>query len=285
MSQNIAKKPLKAGLYVVATPIGNLGDITYRALETLASVQLIACEDTRVTGRLLHHFGLKTPMEPYHDHNAARMRPAIIETAKSAPVALVSDAGTPLISDPGYKLVREAVAEGVHVEALPGASSVMTALAVASLPTDRFFFAGFLPAGDKQASDELAELAAIPSTLVFFESAKRVAESLARMSAQLGPREACVARELTKLYEEAVRGTLPELAAHYAKAGEPRGEVVIVVGPPLKKMIDDSMIDDSIKKRLGKMSLKDAVAEVMEELGLPHKKIYARALELKNDGA
>ena len=220
-SQTLPQPPkasLPAGLYIVPTPIGNLGDITMRALSVLTSVERIACEDTRHTGKLLTHFGIDTPMESYHDHNAEQKRPALLSLASRAAVALVSDAGTPLISDPGYKLVKEAVAKDIRVEALPGASSVMTALCIAGLPTDRFLFEGFLPTGSNQMRSALADLAPVNATLVFFESPKRIADTLAIMAELFGAREACVARELTKLHEEARRGTLPELAGYYASA-------------------------------------------------------------------
>ena len=224
---------LAGGLYLVATPIGNLRDITLRALEILASCDLVACEDTRVTRKLTDHFGISTPLTPYHDHNAEAARPKILDRlATGASVALVSDAGTPLISDPGYKLVRAAHAAGHAVTAAPGASAVPTALTVAGLPTDRFFFEGFLPAKDAARRTRIAEFARVPGTLVLFESGPRLAATLADLAAGLGPREAAICRELTKLHEEVRRGTLAALADAYASGAETRGEIVIVVAPP-----------------------------------------------------
>lgn len=281
----IHRKPLPAGLYIVATPIGNLGDITLRALETLHSAELIACEDTRMTGRLLRHFGIEGQMESYHDHNAHLKRPQLIAAAQGKPVALVSDAGTPLISDPGYKLVRGAIEAGVTVQAIPGASSIMAALCVAGQPTDRFLFEGFLPPSENQQRNVLKELSRVRTTLVFFESAKRLRDTLPVMAEILGPREACIARELTKLYEEAVHGTLPELAAHYAALPEPRGEIVIVVGPPSEELMQPSEddMDSALRNAMTRQSLKDAVAEVCALLGAPKSKVYARALKIKEE--
>lgn len=278
--------PLNPGLYVTATPIGNASDLTLRALDVLRAADIVLCEDTRVTAKLFAIYGLKTRLMPYHDHNAAEMRPRILDRlAAGGRVALVSDAGTPLISDPGYKLVREAVAEGHYVTTLPGASSVMAALTLAGLPTDRFLFNGFLSAKHEARCRELTELVAVPATLVFLESAPRLAASLADMAAQLGPREAAVARELTKRFEEVRRGTLAELAAHYAKAGPPKGEIVVVVGPPPSQApLGEAEIDAMLANALGRESLKDAVAEVMAMTGLPRRDVYARALELKKAG-
>jgi 16S rRNA (cytidine1402-2'-O)-methyltransferase len=278
--------PLNPGLYVTATPIGNASDLTLRALDVLRAADIVLCEDTRVTAKLFAIYGLKTRLMPYHDHNAAEMRPRILDRlAAGGRVALVSDAGTPLISDPGYKLVREAVAEGHHVTTLPGASSVMAALTLAGLPTDRFLFNGFLSAKHEARCRELIELVAVPATLVFLESAPRLAASLADMAAQLGPREAAVARELTKRFEEVRRGTLAELAAHYAKAGPPKGEIVVVVGPPPSQApLGEAEIDAMLANALGRESLKDAVAEVMTMTGLPRRDVYARALALKKAG-
>ena len=215
-----------AGLYLVATPIGNTGDITVRALELLKSCDAIACEDTRVTAKLLTRFGIRTPMLPYHEHNAAQMRPQLLARLAAGQVlALVSDAGTPLISDPGYKLVRACIEAGVAVTALPGANALLTALQLSGLPSDRFLFCGFLPNKTAARRAAIAELAAVPATLVMYESAQRLAGLLADLAEELGPRPAAMARELTKLFEEVRRGSLPELAAHYAAAGPPKGEV------------------------------------------------------------
>ena len=270
------------GLYVTATPIGNAADITARALDLMGRCDLLLCEDTRVTAKLLaiHNISVKTA--PYHDHNAADMRPRILKRLEAGEViVLVSDAGTPLVSDPGLKLVQEAVAAGHYVTTLPGASSVLAALTLAALPTDRFFFAGFTPAKQEARRKELAELAAIPATLVFLESANRLAAALADMAAVLGERQAAVARELTKKFEEVRRGPLSDLAAHYAEAGAPKGEIVIVVGPPEKRApLCAHEVDAMIENALARTTLKDAVAEVVSITGLPRREIYARALEL-----
>lgn len=276
-----AKRPT-AGLYVTATPIGNAGDITLRALDLLRAADVIACEDTRVTGKLLARYGIATPMQPYHEHNAAKVRPLLLRRlAAGEVVALVSDAGTPLISDPGFKLVQAAVAAGLVVTALPGASSLLAALCVAGLPTDRFLFAGFLSPKTVQRRRALDELKAVPATLVFLESAQRLAASLADMAAVLGPRPAAVARELTKLFEEVRRDSLAELAAHYAAAGPPKGEVVVAVGPPLETEARTIDLDAVLRPALAGMRLKEAVAAVAEATGLPRKQVYARALAMK----
>ncbi|MDO8837521.1 MAG: 16S rRNA (cytidine(1402)-2'-O)-methyltransferase [Parvibaculum sp.] len=282
MNEKPAKLRLAPGLYVTATPIGNAGDISLRALDVLTRADLVLCEDTRVTAKLfaIHHIEARTA--PYHDHNAAEMRPRILKRLEAGEaIALVSDAGTPLVSDPGLKLVREAIAAGHAVTTLPGASSVLAALTLAGLPTDRFFFAGFPAARQEARRKELAELAAIPATLVFLESANRLAASLADMVETLGPREAAVARELTKKFEEVRRGPLADLAAHYAASGPPRGEIVIVVGPPEKRAaLCAHEIDAMLENALRRESLKDAVAEVVSMTGLPRREIYARALEI-----
>jgi len=273
---------LAPGLYVTATPIGNAGDVTLRALDVLARADLVLCEDTRVTAKLFAIHGISAKTAPYHDHNAAEMRPRVLKRLEAGEaIALVSDAGTPLVSDPGLKLVREALDAGHTVTALPGASSVLAALTLAGLPTDRFFFAGFLPAKQEARRKELAELAAIPATLVFLESANRLEAALADMASALGLREAAVARELTKKFEEVRRGSLSDLAAHYAEAGPPKGEIVIVVGPPEKRVaLCAHEIDAMLENALARASLKDAVAEVVSMTGLPRREIYARALEL-----
>ncbi|MEJ0074005.1 MAG: 16S rRNA (cytidine(1402)-2'-O)-methyltransferase [Alphaproteobacteria bacterium] len=272
---------LPAGLTLVATPIGNLRDITLRALEILASADLIACEDTRVTRKLLDHYGLSAPLIAYHDHNAEAVRPKILQRlAAGEAVALVSDAGTPLISDPGYRLVREAVAAGVAVTAAPGASSALMALTVAGLPTDRFFFEGFLPAKEGARRTRIAELARIPATLVLFESGPRLAETLGDLATGFGPREAAVARELTKLHEEVRRGDLGSLAAVYAGGAETRGEMVIVIAPPASEPASASDIDALLQSALARTSVKEAVAEVASATGAPRRTVYSRALEL-----
>ena len=266
----------------MATPIGNAGDITLRALDLLRRADRIACEDTRVTGGLLARYGIATPLLAYHEHNAARMRPLLLERLRRGEtIALVSDAGTPLVSDPGYKLVRAVVEAGIPVTTLPGASAALAALVLSGLPTDRFFFAGFLPPRSAARRTALAELAGIAATLIFFESAGRLADALADMAAVLGARDAAVARELTKLYEEVRRGTVTELAAHYAAADRPKGEIVIVVGPPAAAAeASDAAIDDALRAALATQSLRDAVAAVAAALGAPRRRVYARALAL-----
>jgi 16S rRNA (cytidine1402-2'-O)-methyltransferase len=281
----IAAKKLASGLYLVATPIGNLGDITLRALEVLAGVDVIACEDTRVTRRLTERYGIATPLTPYHEHNAAEARPRLLKRlATGEAVALVSDAGTPLVSDPGFKLVRAASEAGHAVSAIPGASAVLAALSVAALPTDRFFFEGFLPPKPAARQKRIAALAAIPATLVLFESGARLAAALADLAAGLGARPAAICRELTKLHEEVRRGDLAGLARDYAAGGETRGEIVIVVAPPAAgdaPPIED--VDDMLRRALGRASVKDAVGEVALLSGRPRREIYRRALELAKD--
>ena len=273
---------LAPGLYLVATPIGNLADITLRALETLAGADLIACEDTRITHRLTERYLIAAQLTPYHEHNAAAARPKILDKlAQGAAVALVSDAGTPLISDPGFKLVREACAAGHAVVAIPGPSSVLTALSVAALPTDRFFFEGFLPSKQGARRTRLAELARIDATLVMFESGNRVQDTLADLAEIMGAREAAICRELTKLHEEVTRAPLAELAAG-ADRLETRGEFVLVVGPPAagSAMMAASELDEVLRVSLSRDSVKDAVAHAVELSGRPRREVYARALEL-----
>ncbi len=279
------KTTFSPGLYVVATPIGNARDITLRALDLLASADIIACEDTRVTRKLLLIHGIETPTLAYHDHNAARVRPHLMERLnKGEIVALVSDAGTPLISDPGYRLVNEVRAADIAITALPGASAPMAALASAGMPTDKFLFAGFLPGKSAARRRALAELAAVPATLVFFEAAPRLAASLADMEAELGPREAAVLRELTKKFEEARHGALAELAAHYQVAGPPKGEIVVLVAPPGDKAegLEPAEIDAMLRAALGQGSVKDAARALAEQTGLPRRDLYNRALELRD---
>ena len=274
-----------AGLHLVATPIGNLGDITLRALETLAGVDLIACEDTRITRRLTERYGIAADLTPYHEHNAAAARPKLLRRlAQGASIALVSDAGTPLISDPGFKLVREACAAGHAVMALPGPSSVLTALSVAALPTDRFFFEGFLPAKETARRARLADLARIDATLVIFESGNRVQDALRDLAEAMGTREATICRELTKLHEEVLRATLVELAGR-ADQLETRGEFVLVIGPPAAdaQVLTAEALDDLLRAQLATNSVKDAVAHAVELSGRPRREVYARALELAKD--
>ncbi len=281
--QTVAAAIPAPGLYVVATPIGNLTDITLRALETLAGADLIACEDTRVTKKLMDRYAITVPLTPYHDHNAEAARPHLLaRIADGAAVALVSDAGTPLISDPGFKLVREARAAGHAVTALPGASAVLAALASAGLPTDRFFFEGFLPAKAAARTMRLGELRGLPATLVLYETGPRLAAALADLAAVLGAREAAICRELTKLHEEVRRGDLAALAAHYAGEAERRGEFVVVIGPPVDDdaAIPVQEIDALLASALARSSLKDAVAAVADATGRPRREIYRRALAL-----
>jgi len=277
---------LVPALYLVATPIGNLSDITLRALETLAGVDLIACEDTRISHRLTERYAISAQLTPYHEHNATAARPKILaKLAQGASVALVSDAGTPLISDPGFKLVREACAAGHSVIAVPGPSSVLTALSVAALPTDRFFFEGFLPSKQTARRARLAELARIEATLVMFESGNRVQGTLADLAEIMSGREAAICRELTKLHEEITRAPIAELAAG-ADRLETRGEFVLVIGPPAAdaKMMAENELDDVLRSSLKQGSVKDAVAHAVEVSGRPRREVYARALELAKQG-
>ncbi len=277
------------GLYLVATPIGNLGDITLRALEVLAGVDIIACEDTRVTRKLMDRYGVETPLTPYHEHNATEARPRLLaRLADGQVIALVSDAGTPLISDPGYKLVRAACEAGHTVSALPGPSSVLAALSVAGLPTDRFFFEGFLPAKQVARQKRVAELASISATLVLFESGSRLAATLTDLAAAFGKRAAAACRELTKLHEEVRRGDLETLARDYAAGAESRGEFVVVVAPPADDDGTSDNVDELLLQALRRVSVKDAVGEVALATGRPRREVYQRALilakEAVNDG-
>ena len=275
-------QPIAAGLHVVATPIGNLGDITLRALATLAAADAVIAEDTRVSRNLLAHYGMTTPLVAYHEHNATEMRPRLLaRLAQGAALALISDAGTPLVSDPGYKLVAEALAAGIAVTSLPGPSAVLAALVVAGLPTDRFFFEGFLPPKSAGRRARINELAFVPATLVFFESPRRLAEALSDLAAELGDRPAAVARELTKLYETTRRGTLAELAAHFAALDPPKGEIVIVVGPPGDaEPIAEEELDRLLRGAMQTLSVKDAAAAISAKTGAPRRQVYARALAL-----
>ncbi len=273
---------LPAGLHVVATPIGNLGDMTLRGLSILAAADAILAEDTRVSRTLLARYGIGTPLSPYHEHNAAEARPrALSRIAEGQALALISDAGTPLVSDPGFKLVAEAVAAGLAVTTAPGACAALAALCVAGLPTDRFFFEGFLPPRSAARRERINALAAVPGTLVFYEAPSRLGETLCDLAAELGPRPAAVARELTKLHEEVRRGTLDALAADYGAGEAPRGEIVIVVGPPERReAVDEGALDAEIRAALAALSVKDAAAAVAAKLGLPRRQVYARALAL-----
>ena len=275
---------LAPGLYVVSTPIGNLGDVSSRALKTLASADAVLCEDTRVTGKLLARFGIAARKIPYHDHNADAARPEILRRLKAGEaLALVSDAGTPLISDPGYKLVRDAIKEGVAVTAIPGASAALAALVLSGLPPDVFAFGGFLPPKHAARKRALQEWKSLRATLLFYESAPRLADSLADMAEILGDRQAAVTRELTKLFEEVKRGNLAELAAFYRAAGSPKGEVVVAVGPPAEESFQsqEPELDRALTAALAVTSLRQAVADVAAATGLPRRLVYARALSLQ----
>ena len=278
---NARMEPARSpGLYIVATPIGNLGDITLRAVETLRGVSAVACEDTRVTGKLLKHLGIKQKLIRYDDHASDETREHLLALAAQQPVALVSDAGTPLISDPGFRLAREARERGIAVTSLPGASAAVMALTLAGLPTDRFLFAGFLPGKDKARRDVLAELAAVPATLVFYDTAPRLGDSLAAIGEVLPQRAVAVARELTKKFEECRTGAAGELAAHY-RAHPPKGEIVLVIAPPAEPEPGEFDVDAMLLEELGDLKASQAAAKVARLTGLDRKALYARALELK----
>jgi 16S rRNA (cytidine1402-2'-O)-methyltransferase len=280
--QDVAAPQLPPGLYLVATPIGNLSDVTLRALETLAAVEAIACEDSRVTRRLLERYAITTPLLIYHDHNAEVARPKILaRLAAGAAIALVSDAGTPLISDPGFKLVQAAQAAGHAVTAVPGASAVLAALTACGLPTDRFFFEGFLPSREAARRTRIDELADLPATLVFFETGPRIAAMLDDVATRLGGRPAAVCRELTKLHEEIRRGEVASLARAYRDGAETRGEFVVVIGPPAKnEHVEAIDLDGMLKRTLATASLKDAVEAVAAATGQKRRIVYQRALAL-----
>jgi 16S rRNA (cytidine1402-2'-O)-methyltransferase len=272
---------LEPGLYIVATPIGNLGDVTRRAIDVLSRCAVVACEDTRVTGKLLHHLGIKRPLRRYDDHASDAAREALLGEMTRGAVALVSDAGTPLISDPGYRLVREARIRGIAVTTIPGASALVAALTLAGLPTDRFLFAGFLPSKDKARGDVLAELAAVPATLVFYETGPRLVASLEAMARVLPGREIAVARELTKLHEECRTGTAEELAAHYT-AHPPKGEIVLLAGPPgAAEKPGEADVDAELLAALADLPASKAAALVAKKHGLDRKALYARLMEMK----
>lgn len=274
---------LNPGLYIVATPIGNLGDLSPRAADILSRADLVAVEDSRVTAKLLHHIGVRRPMIPYHDHNADRVRPDLIARMATESVALVSDAGTPLISDPGYKLVRDARAAGIPVTTLPGPCAAIAALTLAGLPTDRFLFAGFLPSKAKARADTIAELAPIRATLIFYESGPRLSSALSALRDGLGDREAAVAREISKTFEEAVTGPLSFLAARYADA-PPKGEIVIIVGPPGEAApAAASDVDAALREALTRLPPAKAAGEVAKALGADRRELYARAMAMKSD--
>jgi 16S rRNA (cytidine1402-2'-O)-methyltransferase len=272
-------QPLPPGLYVVATPIGNLADLSPRAAETLRRADRVLAEDKRVSAKLLAHAGAKAPMAIYHDHTSETERQAIVARLDSEAIALISDAGTPLISDPGYKLVRAARAAGHSIYTVPGPCAAIAALVLSGLPTDRFLFVGFLPPKAKARADSIAEVAGIRATLVFYESGPRLADALAALAENLGGREAAVARELTKLHEECVTGTLGELAVRYADTPQ-KGEIVIVVGPPPEQQaVSGEELDAALDEALARLSPSRAAAEVAERLKIPRKRAYSRALE------
>lgn len=270
---------------IVGTPIGNLGDLSPRGQAALAAADVIYCEDTRVTGKLCAHFGIKTPCRAYHEHNAEALRPRILEALNAGQaVALVSDAGMPLISDPGYKLVQAVIAEGLEPQVVPGPTAATTALVLAGLPSDRFMFAGFLPPKSGARRKALSELAQVPGSLIFYEGPSRLAAMLADAGEALGNRPAAVSRELTKLYEETRRGRLAELAQHYAEAGPPKGEIVVLIGPPARgEEPSEDELDAMLRRALAENSLKDAVAYVTNVSGTKKKLVYARALKIKDE--
>jgi 16S rRNA (cytidine1402-2'-O)-methyltransferase len=275
----MTEQPLPPGLHIVATPIGNLGDLSPRAADTLRRADRILAEDTRVTAKLLAHISAKVPMQRYDDHTSEAERKRIAGELGDKAIALVSDAGTPLISDPGYKLVRAARSAGHAVHTVPGPSAAIAALTLAGLPTDRFLFLGFLPAKAKARADAIAEIASVRATLVLYESGPRLGDTLAALAQQLGDRDAAVAREISKLHEECVTDTLAALAARYSDAA-PKGEIVIVVGPPGEAAeASDADVDAALDEALGRVSLSRAAAEVAETLNIPRKRAYARALE------
>jgi 16S rRNA (cytidine1402-2'-O)-methyltransferase len=279
----IAARPLATALYLVATPIGNLGDITLRALETLAGADVLACEDTRVTRVLLDRYGIRQRPYAYHEHNAGEAGPKLIAALQEGrSVALVSDAGTPLVSDPGFRLVEQALAAGIRVVPIPGPSAVLAALTASGLPSDAFLFAGFLPVKDGQRKTRLTQLATVPATLIFFESPRRLAETLVAMAEVLGDRPAAIGRELTKTFEEMRTGTLAALAAHYAEAPTPKGEIVICVGPPDDKADAPGDIDRLLTSLAAEMPASKAAAEAAKMTGQPKQALYRRLLELRD---
>jgi 16S rRNA (cytidine1402-2'-O)-methyltransferase len=274
---------LAPGLYLVATPIGNLGDITLRALAVLHGADRIFCEDTRVTGKLLARYGISKSLAAYHDHNAEQVRPIVLTALRRGErVALLSDAGTPLVSDPGYKLVRGALAEDLPVTALPGPNAAVTALILSGLSPDAFLFAGFLPPRQTARRRAVARWAGVEATLVFYETTPRLAESLADLADVLGNRGAAVARELTKLHEEVRRGRLTDLAAHYRLAGPPRGEAVVVVGPPEHDEPDQAEVDERLRTALAELGVREAAAKLAAETGMPRGVLYRRALAMRD---
>jgi 16S rRNA (cytidine1402-2'-O)-methyltransferase len=282
------RKPLlAAGLHIVATPIGNMRDITLRALDVLHAADLIACEDTRVFAKLAGRYGISAPTVAYSDATQEANEPRIVRALEAGKrVALVSDAGTPLISDPGYRLVRAALARGLSVTSAPGPSAVPMALALSGLPTDRFFFGGFLPAREGERRRAIGAVASLPATLVFFEAPHRLAASLADLAELLGARPAAVARELTKLFEDVRRGPLDQLAAHYAAHPDIKGEIAVVIGAPGEEAAPQAgVLDEALRTALAGASVKDAAAEVAARYGLKRREVYARALELRREAS
>lgn len=271
------------GLYLVATPIGNLGDLSPRAVAVLKNADVVACEDTRITGKLLSLNAISTPMMNYHEHNADKMRPVLTARLKKGEtVALVSDAGTPLVSDPGHKLVADCIKEGIYVTAVPGASALLTALQLSGLPTRRFLFQGFLPPKSSARKTTLAELKNVPSTLIFYEAPQRMIETLTDMKEVLGDRACSVSRELTKKFEQTVRGKISDILDLYAQDGVPKGEFVVVVAPPLEEKAGERDVEAALKQALETMSVKDAAAFVAQALNANKKEVYTLALKLKN---
>lgn len=281
-SSSEASTPLGPGLYIVAGPIGNLSDLTPRAAEILRLADVVAVEDTRVSAKLLRHAGSDRPMIPYHDHSDERVRARLVERMAGEAIALLSDAGTPLISDPGYKLVRDARAAGRTVTTAPGPCAMIAALTLSGLPTDRFLFLGFLPNKEKARGDVLAEVVGLRATLIFYESGPRTGKSLAAMAAVLGDREAAVAREISKTFEEVVTGTLADLAERYAETS-PRGEIVIIVGPPSEEMATaaEEDVDAALLDAMERLPVSKAAGEVAKRFGLERRALYDRAMTLK----
>ncbi|HEY8603022.1 16S rRNA (cytidine(1402)-2'-O)-methyltransferase [Tsuneonella suprasediminis] len=273
-------KPLSPGLYIVATPIGNLGDVTLRAAEVLKGCDAVACEDTRVTGKLMKHIGSAKPLWRYDDHASERDRARIVEAARTQAIALVSDAGTPLISDPGYRLVRDARESGVVVTSLPGPCAAIVGLTLSGLPNDRFLFAGFLPSKDKARGDTLASLAQVDATLLFYETGPRLTRSLAAIADVLPGRTVSVARELTKLHEECRTGSAADLMAHY-DASPPKGEIVLMIAPPEAVAVSEDDAESMLREALETMKTSQAAAFVAKETGIDRKTLYARAMEIK----
>ena len=283
-SATASTQPLAAGLYIVATPIGNLRDITLRAIDTLQAADEVLAEDTRVARRLLDAHGIRAKLSPYHDHNGAKRRPEILEKlAAGAAIALISDAGTPLVSDPGWKLSRAALDAGHQVFPIPGASALLAGLVASGIPSDRFMFCGFLPSKTSARQKLATSLAKVPGSLVFYETGPRLADSLRDLAETLGDaREAAVARELTKLFEETRRGTLGDLADHYREAGAPKGEIVVLIGPPGEEKVSEETLDTALLTALQTQSVKQAAAEISAQFGLAKRDVYQRALALKD---